>query len=63
MLEVIVDLSEVIENGNAIDKAIVEQLSDVLLILFSLKPIAYNIGVLTDLPFGIQAPNQRNVKG
>jgi hypothetical protein len=63
MLEVIIYFSEVIENWDAIDKTIIEQLSNVLLVFFTLKPVANNIGILPDFSFGIQAPNQWNIEG
>jgi hypothetical protein len=63
MLEVIIYFGKVIENGDAIDKPIIEKLSDVLLVFFSLKAVAYNVRILSNLPFGIQASHQRDIKG
>ena len=63
MLQVIIDLRDVVKNGDTIDKAIVEQLADVLLVFLPLKAVADDIGILSDFAFGIQAPHQGNIKG
>ena len=63
MLQVIIDLRDVVKNGDTIDKAIVEQLADVLLVFLPLKAVADDVGILSDFAFGIQAPHQGNIKG
>ena len=63
MLQVIIYFSKVVQDRDAIDKAIIEQLRDVLLVFLPFKAIANDIGILPDFSFGIQAPHQRNIEG
>ena len=62
MLQIIIYFSKVVQDRDAIDEAIIEKLGDILLVFLPLKTVAYDIGILPDFSFGIQAPHQRNIE-
>src|SRR5690606_35587705 len=58
----IIYLVKIIQDWNAIDKAIIQQIRDVLLVQLSLEAVADDKGLFGDLPLFVKLADQRDVK-